>query len=86
MGKRTIKTKVGVVLSDKGDKSAVVGVDRMIKHPVFKKYISKRKKLHIHDANNECQVGDVVEILECRPISKTKSWRLNKVVKKVEVL
>ena len=72
----------GKVISNKMDKSAVVMIDRKVKHPVYGKYISRTTKLHIHDENNECGIGDTVQITECRPISKTKSWKLVKVVEK----
>jgi small subunit ribosomal protein S17 len=79
--KRPVKrTLVGRVVSDKMDKSATVVVERMVSHPLYGKYMRRSTKLHIHDADNECGVGDRVMIEECRPISKTKSWRLVKVV------
>lgn len=64
----------GVVVSDKMDKSVVVQVERRIMHPVYKKYIKRSKKYTAHDENNLCKVGDVVQIIESRPLSKTKSW------------
>lgn len=76
---RTLK---GTVLSSKMNKSAVVIIERIIQHPIYKKFIKKKTKLHIHDEYNKCNNGDIVEILECRPISKTKSWKLIKIVKK----
>ena len=75
--KRTLTARV---VSNKMDKSAVVMIDRKVKHPVYGKYISRTTKLHIHDADNVCQEGDTVTIEECRPLSKTKSWRLVEVV------
>ena len=75
--KRTLTARV---VSNKMDKSAVVMIDRKVKHPVYGKYISRTTKLHIHDADNVCQEGDTVTIEECRPMSKTKSWRLVEVV------
>ena len=68
------KTRVGKVVSDKMDKSVVVQVERRIMHPVYKKYIKRSKKYTAHDENNLCKVGDVVQIIESRPLSKTKSW------------
>ena len=68
------KTRVGVVVSDKMDKSVVVRVERRVMHPVYKKYIKRSKKYTAHDENNLCKVGDVVQIIESRPISKTKTW------------
>ncbi|MDR2901565.1 MAG: 30S ribosomal protein S17 [Lactobacillales bacterium] len=64
----------GVVVSDKMDKSVVVQVERRIMHPVYKKYIKRSSKYTAHDENNQCKIGDVVQIMESRPISKTKSW------------
>ena len=68
------KTRVGVVVSDKMDKSVVVRVERRVMHPVYKKYIKRSKKYTAHDENNLCKVGDVVQIIESRPLSKTKTW------------
>lgn len=74
------RTTTGRVVSNKMDKSAVVLVERMVRHPVYGKFIKRSKKMHVHDAQNTCQIGDVVQIKECRPLSKTKSWELVKVV------
>jgi len=68
------------VISNKMDKSATVLVERKVKHPVYGKYIRRSSKLHIHDEENLCQEGDMVTIQQCRPLSKTKSWRLVEVV------
>ena len=76
----TARTVTGRVISDKMDKSATVMIERLVKHPVYGKYIRRSTKLHIHDAENTCQEGDMVIIEQCRPISKTKSWRLVEVV------
>ena len=76
----TARTVTGKVISDKMDKSATVMIERLVKHPVYGKYIRRSTKLHIHDAENTCQEGDMVIIEQCRPISKTKSWRLVEVV------
>ena len=70
----------GRVESTRMDKTITVLVERQLQHPLYKKYIRRSTRLHAHDANNDCQKGDVVIIEECRPISKTKSWRLVKVV------
>ena len=70
----------GKVISAKMDKSATVMIERKVKHPVYGKYLRRSTKLHIHDAENLCQEGDTVVIEQCRPISKTKSWRLVEVV------
>lgn len=64
----------GTVVSDKGDKTIIVKVDRRFMHPVYKKYITRSKKYAVHDENNECKVGDVVKVIESKPISKRKSW------------
>lgn len=72
----------GYVVSNKMQKSAVVIVERFIKHPIYKKFIKRTTKLHVHDEKNECSIGDKVEIRTCRPISKTKSWMLIRVIEK----
>lgn len=76
------RTLSGAVTSDAMDKTITVMIERKIKHPVYGKYIKRSTKLHVHDENNECAKGDTVVIEQCRPISKTKSWRLVKVVEK----
>jgi len=81
---RTMRTLEGRVVSNKMDKTATVLVERRLKHPLYKKYIRRSTKLHVHDANNECQQGDTVLITECRPISRTKSWRLARIVQRAE--
>ncbi|GAD78799.1 30S ribosomal protein S17 [Vibrio ezurae] len=80
-----IRTSLGRVVSDKGDKSIVVAIERMVKHPIYGKFVKRTTKIHAHDENNECGLGDTVEIQECRPLSKTKSWTLVKVVKKAKI-
>ncbi|MGI9321313.1 MAG: 30S ribosomal protein S17 [Thiogranum sp.] len=77
---KLIRTLTGQVVSDKMDKSAVVLVERRVRHPLYGKYIRRSSKLHVHDANNECRQGDTVTIQQCRPVSKTKSWTLLEVV------
>ncbi len=74
------KTKSGVVTSDKMDQTVTVLIERKIKHPLYKKYIKKSTKIHAHDPDNKCQQGDLVKIAECRPISKTKSWKVVEIV------
>lgn len=74
------RTITGRVVSSKGDKSITVMVERQVKHPIYKKFIKRSTKLHAHDESNQCNEGDVVTIEECRPISKTKSFRLVEVV------
>ena len=78
--KTAARTVTGKVISDKMDKSATVMIERLVKHPVYGKYIRRSTKLHIHDAENTCQEGDMVVIEPCRPVSKTKSWKLVDVV------
>ncbi|MGM0564338.1 MAG: 30S ribosomal protein S17 [Pseudomonadota bacterium] len=70
------RTLTGTVVSDKMDKSAVVLVERFVRHPIYGKYIKRSGKIAVHDESNECAKGDTVIIEQCRPISKTKSWRL----------
>ena len=82
MSEKVLRIQTGSVVSDKMDKSAVVLIERRVKHPIYGKFMRKSTKLHIHDENNECAVGDTVQISECRPISKTKSWKLVKIVEK----
>lgn len=74
------RTLTGQVISDKMNKTITVLVERKVKHPLYKKYIRRSSKLHAHDENNECRPGDVVSIEQCRPLSKTKSWTLHKVI------
>ncbi|HNP36608.1 MAG TPA: 30S ribosomal protein S17 [Woeseiaceae bacterium] len=78
--KNTQRTLVGRVVSDKMDKTVSVAIERMIKHPVYGKYIRRTSKVLAHDAANECKPGDRVQIAECRPISKNKSWAVVNVV------
>ena len=78
------KTKAGVVTSNKGDKSITVMVERKVKHPLYGKFIKKTTGFHAHDEKNECSIGDIVKIMEARPMSKTKRWRLVEVVEKVK--
>ena len=78
----TIRTLQGRVISDKMDKSITVAIERKVKHPIYGKFMKRTTKLHVHDENNQCGIGDVVEIRECRPLSKTKSWTLVNVVEK----
>jgi len=73
------RTQVGVVVSDKMDKTVVVRVDRLIKHPVYNKYIKRSVKYKVHDENNSCKIGDRVQIIECRPLSKDKRWNLKQI-------
>lgn len=78
----TARAITGRVVSNKMQKTITVVIERRIKHPFYQKYVSRRTKLHAHDENNECGQGDLVLIEECRPLSKTKSWRLVRVLEK----
>jgi small subunit ribosomal protein S17 len=77
------KTRVGEVVSDKMEKTIVVAVTRLVRHPLYGRFVKKTSKFKVHDENNECQTGDVVKIMETRPLSKDKRWRLVEVTKKV---
>jgi small subunit ribosomal protein S17 len=79
---KVLRTQTGSVISDRMDKTVTVLIERKVKHPLYGKFIKKSTKLHVHDENNECSLGDTVQITECRPLSKTKSWTLVKVVDK----
>jgi small subunit ribosomal protein S17 len=76
------KTQTGIVISDKMDKTVVVQVDRLVKHPVYQKYVRRRAKFKAHDENNTCQKGDRVVIRETRPLSKTKRWQVSQILEK----
>ena len=76
----------GVVTSSAGNKSATIMIERKIKHPIYGKFIKRSTKIHLHDEENECNKGDTILIEECRPMSKTKSWKLVKVVEKAAEL
>ncbi|MEJ2393599.1 MAG: 30S ribosomal protein S17 [Candidatus Thiodiazotropha sp.] len=76
------RTLVGQVVSEAMDKSITVSVERRVKHPVYGKYMRRSTKVHAHDETNECHVGDTVMVEQCRPLSKTKTWRLVKVLER----
>ena len=78
------KTRVGHVVSDKMDKTIVIAIEDHVKHPVYGKIIKRTLKVHAHDEANECGVGDRVEIMETRPLSKTKRWRLVRIIEKAK--
>lgn len=82
------KTKIltGVVISNSGKKSIKVAIDFRVRHPKYGKFINRRTKLSVHDERNQSNVGDLVEITQCRPYSKTKSWRLYRIVEKASKL
>ena len=76
------KERVGIVVSDKMDKTVVVAISERVKHPLYKKIVSRTKKLKAHDENNECRVGDKVLVTETRPLSKEKCWRVSEIIEK----
>ena len=78
------KTRTGKVVSDKMDKTIVVAVENHVKHPLYKKIVKKTYKLKAHDENNECRIGDTVKVMETRPLSKDKRWRLVEIVEKAK--
>ena len=78
------KTRIGVVVSDKMDKTIVVSLSTRVRHPLYGKYITRTTKIHVHDENNEAGVGDTVRVMECRPLSATKRWRLVEIVEKAK--
>ena len=78
------KTRVGKVVSDKMDKTIVVAIVDNVKHPMYSKIVKRTTKIHVHDENNECRVGDKVEVMETRPLSKTKRWRLVSIIEKAK--
>ncbi len=77
---KRIRTATGRVVSNKMDKTITVLIERRVKHPVYGKYITRSSKIHAHDENNECGIGDTVKVVESRPLSKTKTWKLQEVV------
>ncbi len=78
------KTRVGKVVSDKMDKTVVVAIEDFVKHPLYKKTVKKTYKLKAHDENNECKIGDTVKVMETRPLSKDKRWRLVEIVERAK--
>lgn len=78
------KTRIGLVTSNKMAKTITVEVERRVKHPIYGKFVKKTSRFHAHDEKNECKIGDLVKIMETRPLSKTKRWRLVEVVEKVK--
>ena len=75
-----IRPMVGRVISDKMNKTVTVLVERRVKHPLYKKYIRRSTKIHAHDETETCNVGDAVSIVQCRPLSRTKSWRVHQII------
>ena len=84
MERGKLKVRVGTVVSDKMDKTVVVAVESHYKHPLYKKILKKIKKFKVHDPEGSCKLGDVVKVSEIRPVSKTKRWRVVKVIRKAE--
>ncbi|MEA3447665.1 MAG: 30S ribosomal protein S17 [Bacteroidota bacterium] len=84
MERKLRKERVGVVLSNKMDKSITVNVKRKEKHPMYGKFVNKSKRFIAHDEDNKCDIGDTVKIMETRPISKNKKWRLVEIIEKVK--
>ena len=84
--RKSRKIRTGIVVSDKMDKTVVVKIERTMIHPLYKKIIKKIKKFKAHDEKNECKVGDVVKIMETRPISKEKCWRVVEIVEKGKLM
>lgn len=85
MEKRNLrKTRIGVVVSNKMDKTITIAIERRIPHPIYKKYFKKTTKLMVHDEKRECNIGDKVKVMETRPLSKNKRWRLVEIVEKAK--
>lgn len=84
MDRNLRKTRVGIVTSDKMDKTVVVTIKDRVKHPLYNKIVDKSVKYKAHDENNECGVGDKVQIIECRPMSKDKNWRVVEIIEKAK--
>ena len=78
------KTRIGQVVSDKMDKTIVVAIEDSVRHPLYKKTVKRTYKLKAHDENNECGIGDTVEVMETRPLSKDKRWRLIRIIEKAK--
>ena len=78
------KTRVGLVVSDKMDKTVVVAIEDNVKHPIYGKIVKRTLKVHAHDENNECGVGDIVKVMETRPLSKDKRWRMVEIIEKAK--
>ncbi|QJC30877.1 30S ribosomal protein S17 [Enterobacteriaceae endosymbiont of Macroplea appendiculata] len=82
---KNIRTLKGTVVSNKMNKTIVVKISKLIKHPIYGKFINRTTKLHVHDETNSCNIGDIVSIKECRPLSKTKSWILDNIIHSITV-
>jgi small subunit ribosomal protein S17 len=81
---KSARTLTGRVTSDKMDKTITVVIERVVRHPLYGKYLRRSTRLHAHDENNECRTGDLVMIEQCRPLAKTKAWRLVRVLERAE--
>ncbi|HPC97416.1 MAG TPA: 30S ribosomal protein S17 [Bacteroidales bacterium] len=84
MERKLRKERIGVVVSNKMDKSIVVAVKRKVKHPIYGKFVNKTKKMMAHDEENSCKIGDTVRIAETRPLSKNKNWRLVEIIERAK--
>lgn len=80
--RKLTRTLIGEVISDKMNKTVTVLVERRVRHPLYKKYIRRSTKLHAHDEENQCRMGDIISIEPCRPLSKSKSWRLHEIIER----
>mgnify|MGYP001093693390 FL=1 len=78
------KTRTGKVVSDKMDKTIVAAIEERVKHPLYKKFVKRTYKLKAHDANNDCNIGDTVKVMETRPLSKEKRWRLVEIIERAK--
>lgn len=78
------KTRIGVVVSDKMDKTIVVSLSTRVRHPLYGKFITRTSKIKVHDEENACGIGDTVKVMECRPLSKDKHWRLVEIIEKAK--
>ncbi|MGD9202861.1 MAG: 30S ribosomal protein S17 [Chitinispirillia bacterium] len=78
------KTRIGQVISNKADKTTIINVQRQVVHPRYEKIVRYNKKYRAHDEKNECSIGDIVKIMETRPLSKTKRWRLSEIIEKAK--
>jgi small subunit ribosomal protein S17 len=78
------KERIGIVTSNKMDKTITVSVERRVKHPIYGKFVKKTSKFHAHDENNDCGAGDTVRIMETRPLSKSKNWRLVEIIERAK--
>jgi len=83
-GRGQTKTRIGLVISNKMDKSVTVAIERLVQHRRYKKFIRKTKKLVAHDKDNACKIGDMIRVVETRPLSKTKRWRVAEILRRAE--